>query len=156
MIEPFLTALTQAGFKEIAGGQDNPEILKYFDALGFEGDKLHDETSWCMAFVYWALKKCGCQYKRALNARSALEGVGDSIEPDCVQMGDLAIFWRGSHKDELIPGSNLKKGHIGFYVREDDKYVYVYGGNQSNQAKISAYYKSRLLGYIRPLPDLTL
>ena len=38
-------ALSQYGIKEVTGSKDNPEIIKYFDALGFDGEKLKDETS---------------------------------------------------------------------------------------------------------------
>ena len=34
-----MAALTQVGITEQKGEQDNPEILKYFNGLGFNGDK---------------------------------------------------------------------------------------------------------------------
>lgn len=143
-----LIALSQASQKEVVGKQDNPEILKYFNALGFQGKKLHDETSWCAAFVNWCLKTAGFDYLKKLNARSFLE-YGVKVEQGDQQMGDIVVFWRGEHEDELIPGSTLKKGHVGFYIREIDNWIYVLGGNQSNTVKVSAYPKNKLLGYRR-------
>ena len=150
-----LKILSQAQQKETVGKEDNPEIIKYFTALEFSGDWLHDETSWCAAIVNWTLKECGLPYLKALNARALL--VMPALYPDKFElvmprkpkMGDIAIYWRGSHPDELIPGSNLKKGHVGFYIRDDGTYDFVLGGNQGNTVKVSGYYKSRNLAYIR-------
>ena len=148
--------LSQAQFKEEYGNKDNPEILKYFHALGFEGKWLHDETSWCAAIVNWTLKESGLPYLKALNARALL--VMPALYPDSFKlvmppekpkMGDMAIYWRGSHKDELIPGSNLKKGHVNFFIRNDDVWDFGLGGNQGNTVQVSAYRRSRILAYIR-------
>jgi len=138
MNQTLQTALTQFGVKEITGRQDNPEVLKYFDALGFDGTKLKDETSWCAAFANWVLKETGLPYQKKLNARSFLELGEPTNDP---QQGDVVIFWRES--------KNSWKGHVGFYVRETKDWIYVLGGNQANQVKISAYRKYRLLGYRR-------
>jgi len=133
-----MIALSQARFQEIVGRHDNPEILKYFDDLGYDGSKLKDETSWCSAFVNWVCKEAGLEYNNKLNARSHLDYGNTVINPE---LGDKVIFWRES-KDSW-------KGHVGFYIREDSKYIFVLGGNQSNQVKVSAYLKSRVLGYRR-------
>lgn len=133
-----MIALSQARQQEVKGGQDNPEILKYFDALGFDGKKLKDETSWCAAFANWVLKEAGLKYQKTLNARSFLK-IGEKVENP--EMGDLVVFWRES------PSS--WKGHVAFYIREDSTWIYCLGGNQSDQVKISAYRKNRLLEYRR-------
>lgn len=41
-------------------------------------------------------------------------------------------------------------GHVGFYVRETDKYVYILGGNQSNKVSIAGYDKGRIIAYRLP------
>ena len=46
-------AFGEFAVKEIAGKQDNPEVLKYFNDLGFDGNYLKDETAWCSAFANW-------------------------------------------------------------------------------------------------------
>lgn len=137
-MEHMIIALSQARFQEIVGGKDNPEIMKYFTEVGNTGDELHDETSWCSAFVNWVCMKAGLDYNKWLNARSHLEYGRRVTKP---QLGDKVIFWRES------PDS--WKGHVGFYIREDDTWIYVLGGNQSNQVKVSAYRKNRVLGYRR-------
>ncbi len=131
-------ALSQFGIKEVVGKKDNPEVLKYFDEIGYEGSKLKDETSWCSAFVNWVCKKSNLPYSGKLTARSWLK-VGRKVEMP--KLGDVVVFWRESPESW--------KGHVGFFIRETDNLVYVLGGNQSNQVKISAYPKYRLLQYRR-------
>lgn len=133
-----LTALSQFGIHEIAGNQDNPEVLKYFDGLGFDGTYLKDETSWCAAFVNWCLKEGGKPYLRKLNARSLLQ-VGEPV--DKPQLGDIVVLWRESKQSW--------KGHVGFYISEDDNNVNLLGGNQGNRVCILPFNKYRVLQYRR-------
>ena len=130
------TALSQYGVKEIEGQQDHPQIIKYFNAIGFDGEKLKDETAWCSAFANWVAKTAGYEYSGKLNARSWLS-VGESTEiPD---WGDVVVLWRESPESW--------KGHVGFYVKETKRYVYVLGGNQRNAVCIKAYPKNRILDF---------
>lgn len=129
-------ALSQYGVKEIMGTKDNPQIIKYFEALGYNGSKLHDETAWCSAFVNWVAKSLNYSYSGKLNARSWLNIGVSTANP---QPGDIAILWRES------PSS--WKGHVGFYIKETKRYVYILGGNQNNSVCIKAYPKSRVLDY---------
>jgi uncharacterized protein (TIGR02594 family) len=131
-------ALTQIGVKEIKGRQDNPAVLKYFDEIGFNGSQLKDETAWCSAFANWVCKKAGLPYTGKLNARSWLKMGQQVYNP---QLGDIVVFWRND--------PNSWQGHVAFFVRETRNWVYVLGGNQNNQVKISAYPKNRLLQYRR-------
>ena len=138
-MRPLDIALNQYALKEIKGKEDNPLIIEMFNALGFDGKELKDETSWCAAFANWCLKVGGYQYTGKLNARSFLDLPGETDKPE---LGDIVIFWRES------PDS--WKGHVGFYIKERDGWIHTLGGNQSNQVKVSAYAKGRLLGYRRP------
>jgi len=131
-------ALSQYGIKEVAGHRDNPEVLKYFNELGFDGAKLHDETSWCSAFVNWVAKQAGKPYSGKLTARSWLNVGTQVFQPE---VGDVVVLWRESPQSW--------KGHVGFFIRQTPMHIYILGGNQNNQVKISAYPKSRLLAYKR-------
>ncbi|MEM1337251.1 MAG: TIGR02594 family protein [Bacteroidota bacterium] len=131
-------ALSQYGVKEITGTQDNPEVLKYFDETGFDGKRLKDETAWCSAFTNWVCKKAGLPFTGKLNARSWLD-VGREVETP--EIGDLVVLWRESRESW--------KGHVGFYINNNDQWIRILGGNQNNQVKISAYRSYRLLKYIR-------
>lgn len=144
------TLLTQYGTLEIKGKADNPEIIKYFDAMGLDGSRLKDETAWCSALINWAAMQCGLEHTGKLHARSWLDVGLEVTEP---AMGDVVVFWRGSHDKDLIPGTNLYKGHVGVYIRMEGTpergFVYVLGGNQNNMVNISPYDNHRVLGYRR-------
>jgi uncharacterized protein (TIGR02594 family) len=131
-------ALNEIGTAEIVGKEDNPEVLKYFNETGYDGKSLKDETSWCSAFVGWALTKAGYNGTVKLNARSWL-AVGEVVtEP---KLFDVVIFWREER--------NSWKGHVAFYISSKNGFVYCLGGNQSNKVSITAYPKGRVLGYRR-------
>jgi len=129
-------ALDQYGTAEIVGKEDNPEVLKYFNDIGFDGNALKDETSWCSAFVNWVAQMADVQCSGKLDARSWLKVGKETTAPE---KGDVVVFWRES--------KSSWKGHVGFYIQQDSKNIFVLGGNQSNQVCIKAYPKSRLLGY---------
>ena len=120
------------GLKEWTGiGQSNPEVEDFFKELGYN---YSDDTAWCSAFVNFCAKKAGLQYTGKLNARS---WVNAGIPTTSPQLGDITVFWRESKQSW--------KGHVAIYVSEDDKFVYVLGGNQSNMVNIAAYPKYRVL-----------
>lgn len=129
-------ALSQIGIKEIVGKQDNPEVIKYFESIGY--GSLKDETSWCSAFMNWVAKEANVERSGKLDARSWLN-VGHEI--DIPDQSDVVIYWREDPKSW--------KGHVGIFIREANGWIYTLGGNQNNQVSISAYPKARLLGYRR-------
>lgn len=131
-------AKSQLGIKEIPGPTDNPEVLKYFNEIGFDGAKLKDETSWCSAFANWVAKKAGVAGSGKLTARSWLT-IGIPVTQP--KEGDIVVFWRES--------KNSWKGHVAFFIKAEGNSILVLGGNQKNEVKISAYPKNRLLAYRR-------
>lgn len=131
-------AFSQYGIREIPGKEDNPEVLKYFSILGFDAERLKDETAWCSAYVNWVCIKSNLPYTGKLNARSWLN-VGEKVDEP--RLGDIVVLWRESPESW--------KGHVGIYINETNRYLYVLGGNQNNQVNIRAYPKSRLLQYRR-------
>lgn len=135
-MKPIELAFTQYGVREISGKEDNPEVLKYFNEIGFDGKKLKDETAWCAAFANWCLKNTGHTGTGKLNARSFLKVGSETTTP---VYGDIVVFWRESPKSW--------KGHVAFFIRETKNWVYVLGGNQNNQVNIKAYRKNRVLQY---------
>lgn len=137
-IKAFEIAISQYGVKEIAGRKDHPQIVSYFNAAGFDGKKLHDETAWCSAFANWVILTAGKPISGKLTARSWLK-VGESTSQP--KLGDVVVLWRESPESW--------KGHVGFYVRETRRYVYILGGNQNNQVNIKAYPKTRVLDFRR-------
>jgi uncharacterized protein (TIGR02594 family) len=130
------TALSQYGVKETVGSKDHPQIINYFTSLGFDGNKLHDETAWCSAYANWVAKTAGYEFSGQLTARSWLTVGVSTATPE---IGDVVVLWRVAPKSW--------KGHVGFFIKETKRYVYVLGGNQSNKVCIKAYPKNRVLDY---------
>ena len=126
-------AFTQYGIKEFPGDENNPEVLKYFKAIGKE---YSDATAWCSAFMNYCAKEAGKEMSNALNARSWLK-VGVSLAKPV--LGCVTVLWRIDPKDW--------RGHVALYVNHDEKYVYLLGGNQNNTVCIKAYDKNRILSY---------
>ena len=131
----FEIALSQYGIKERQGGE-NYEILKYFREIGFPEIK-EDEVPWCSAFMNWCMMKAGLPITKNLAARSWL-GWGTKVMVP--EIGDIAVFRRGT---------TGWQGHVGFYIKNDGAYVWVLGGNQSDEVKISRYLGMDLLSYRR-------
>lgn len=135
----FEIAKSYIGVKEIAGEKHNPIIVEFFKTV--TGKEYGDEVSWCAAFTGHCLQKAGYKHTGRLNARSYLTyGVSAKDQP---KDGDICVFWRNK--------IDSWEGHVGFYVGENDKNIYVLGGNQGNEVSIKEYPKSRLLDIRRPL-----
>jgi len=125
-------ALTLLGVEEVAGKKNNQDIVDMFEALGFE--HFDDEIPWCAAFVGYVLKECKLDYLKSLRARD-YSGYGvPTNEPIA---GTVVTLWRESYLGT--------KGHCGFYLHHDEEYIWILGGNQSNQVKMSRYPIDRLL-----------
>lgn len=131
---PWLTiARKEVGIKEYLPG-DNPRIIEYHKATKLAA--VTDEVPWCSAFVCWCLEKSGHESTHSASARSFLKW-GVALEKP--EIGCIVIFDRGNGM-----------GHVGFYMGEEDRGIFVLGGNQSNCVNISMYNKSKLLGYRWP------
>ena len=140
MNDLLLTALAEIDTRERIGKEDNPRIIGYFNLMGLNGTELKDETAWCSAFLNAVCILGNFERTGELTARSWL-GAGYAPSNGRHRIGDVCILWRES------PDS--WKGHVGIYIREDKKYVWLLGGNQRNKVCIMKYRKSRVLGYRR-------
>lgn len=136
MNKAFEYALSLHGLKEIVGSRHEKLIVEFFKEVGHSWIKT-DETPWCCAFMGACLKKGGYHYLKEVAARKYLKYGTPTETP---KIGDIVIFKRGN---------SSWQGHVAFYVREDEEYIHVLGGNQSNAVNISRYPKSKLLGYRR-------
>ena len=114
-------------------GLKEPSLMveKYLNHVRLSGD-----YAWCAAFVSYNLEKAGYYSPKYSVARNFLKYGEPTLKP---KLGDLVILWREE--------KNTWKGHVGFYMFEDNDKVYVLGGNQSNRVSIKGYYKFRILGY---------
>ncbi|MFC3152259.1 TIGR02594 family protein [Litoribrevibacter euphylliae] len=122
------TALAEIGQSEVAGPKANPRILEYFKATKFWGtDDSGGKNAWCGSFVAWVLKKHG--FKPVKSGYRAREWVNFGKKIEKPIHGAIGVKTRKGG------------GHVAFVVGKssDGKYLYMLGGNQSNQVKVSKY-----------------
>lgn len=133
----YLIAEGEIGVREIPANGDNARIVAYHGATNLGPSP--DSVPWCSSFVNWCMREAGLLGTTRPNARSWLTWGYPMKAPE---LGAVAVFWR-VRRDGW-------QGHVGFYVKTEGDYIYVLGGNQSDEVCIQAYHKSKLLGYRWP------
>lgn len=144
MSKLIMTGLKYYGITEQPGTDKNsPTIVRWIKQM--LPWATNDEIAWCSAYVNGIAKEAGYDHFPD-NHGSALarEWLKKGIEVETPEPGDVTILWRGS-KDAIT-------GHVGFFIRENQTHVFLLGGNQSNSVNITAFPKSRVLGYRRLKP----
>src|SRR6185295_16625264 len=121
-----------AGTKEVLGSRNNPVIMDW--ATSLEVNYAGDEVPWCGLFVAHCIGSTLQQEVLPGNPLGARqwERFGDATSP---RLGVVMVFWRQS----LASG----KGHVGFYVGEDDTAYQILGGNQSDKVCLTWVGKDR-------------
>lgn len=132
----------EIGQAEIAGDQDNPRIVEYLKCVSIPPSiTLHDEISWCAAFVCWCLQSAGIQSTHSAAARAYLNWGKELKSP---KLGCIAVLKRGT---------SAWQGHAAFHLSEDliRGRVTLLGGNQKNQVCIESFPQSDVLSNRYPL-----
>jgi len=129
---PFIIALSQIGIKEIPGPESNSQIDEYLKTVGQKSD---DSIPWCSAFVNWCLEQAGIEGTGNAMARSFLNW---STSLHIPKVGCIVVLKRGTQPWQ---------GHVGFYIDTAYTWVYILGGNQSNQVCIRTYPLEDVLSY---------
>ena len=134
MLPWFEEARHLMGTKEVGGSGDNPDILDWAKDLDIHYPG--DDVPWCGLFVAHCVGATLPQEPLPANPLGARqwERFGDSTQP---RFGALMVFWRST------PQSG--KGHVGFYVGEDDNAYQILGGNQSDSVCLTWLNKNRFL-----------
>jgi uncharacterized protein (TIGR02594 family) len=122
------------GLKEGPGAIDNPTILDW--ATNLELHYASDDVPWCGLFVAHCVGSTLPQEALPGNPLGARQWqtFGDAVTP---RTGAIMVFWRESRASG--------KGHVGFYVGEDDSAFQILGGNQSDSVSLAWIAKDRLL-----------
>ncbi len=124
-------AIMEQGVREWKPG-DNPRIQAYLASVGLPNKP--DETAWCAAFTNWCIEQSG--YRGAKSGRvSDWWGWG---RPVAATYGAICIL-------QPLTRDQASSGHIGFLHAMDAKNVWLLSGNSSNQVRISAYPKKKLI-----------
>lgn len=122
------TAFAEVGQAEASGSVANPRILEYFQASKFWGtDDSGGKNAWCGSFVAWVIKQHG--YHPVKEAYRAKEWMSFGNKIDQPVHGAIGIKTRRGG------------GHVAFVVGQshDGQYLYMLGGNQSNQVSVAKY-----------------
>jgi uncharacterized protein (TIGR02594 family) len=140
-MELIKTALKYYGVKEFLGTDKNsPTIVGWLRSMLPWAN--NDEIAWCSAFVNGIAKEAKFEHFPAThNSALAREWLSKGTAVNVPQLGDIVVLWRGS--------IDANTGHVGFYIRENADNVFLLGGNQSDSVNITAFPKSRVLGYRR-------
>lgn len=123
------------GLHEGTKRSPNPTVIKMYEAAGHPGVTDTTGIPWCAAAVAYAFKVAGVTPRHTLSARDWLNW---GMPLDKPRVGCVVVMWRGSPKGW--------QGHVGLYVREDDEYIYVLGGNQSDSVSVARFRKRRGYG----------
>lgn len=123
----FKIAMGEIGIKEFQGEKHNPRIVEYHQSCDLKAKT--DEISWCSAFVNWCMMKSNIERTKSAAAISWREWGNETNEP---KIGDVAVFRRVD--------SNWR-GHVGFFVAQNERDVLILGGNQRNEVSFQWYPK---------------
>jgi len=134
----FSLAEEEKDTSEVAGDEDNPRIIEYLKSVSWPKEfKLHDEISWCSAFVNFCMLSAGETGTNSAAARSWLRWGQHLKNP---RFGCVVVMRRGTGW----------QGHVGFWIGTKGKNMVVLGGNQGNKVCIASFPESSLLGYRWP------
>jgi len=140
-------AFSVLGLSEIAGEEDEPQILAMYVACGHP-EVVRDEVAWCAAYVGWCLHRGGLPTSKPVNqnllAASYVNYPGKKYtKDDTVPRGAICVWPRSE-------GS----GHVNFALADLGEYVLCIGGNQGNGrgggVTITKYSKDKLKAAIMP------
>lgn len=127
-------AYDQLGQKEIAGPQENPQIVAYFHAIDANPHR-DDLEDWASAFVEWSFNSAGISGPKSHDPFAWLEWGQRLSRPvfGCVV---------------VLSFSGLR--HVGFYFGDEDGFVRVLGGNEDDAVHVFRYPKTSVLDYRWP------
>jgi uncharacterized protein (TIGR02594 family) len=135
-------AFSALGLSEIAGEEDEPQILAMYAACG-HGEIRRDEIAWCAAYVGWALHRGGLANTGSLLAISYAQYPGRRFSRgDAIPRGAICVWPR--------TGGN----HVNFALADLGDTILCIGGNQGNGrgggVTITKYAKDRLKVAVLP------
>lgn len=124
----------EEGTKEVPGSGNNPRIVEYHATTKLKATQ--DSVPWCSSFVNWCVEQAGYKGTDSAAARS-WQGWG-------MECGEFRP--NGS----IVVMKRKGGGHVGFKVGEDAFYVYVLGGNQSDEVNVRKFAHTQVLSYRLP------
>lgn len=126
-------AMKEIGTREIKGYKHNARVIEYHSV---SGGFTTDEVPWCGSFVNWVLRKSGITTTVPYPARAL----------SWLKFGILGKPTIGA----IAVKSRVGGGHVGFVVAVEGNYVFILGGNQSDEVNIRKYLISDFKEYRVP------
>ena len=137
-METIKIGLTQYGVSEKEDTNVQPQIVKYYESIGYNIFDFLEYPNWSSAFVNWVTKKAGLEHSGKLEDRSWLS-IGESVE--FPNWGDIAILWKNAPENQ--------EAYVGIFIKETKRYVYLLGGHHRGKVCIKAYPKKKVIDYRR-------
>lgn len=129
------------GITEATGAANNPLILGWGARLRI--DYRADEIPWCGLFVAHCIGAQLPAEPLPVNPLGARNWARFGMACTVPQPGAVTVFWRQS-----IAGG---RGHVGFYVGEDNHSYHILGGNQGNKVGVARIGRARFLAARWPI-----
>jgi uncharacterized protein (TIGR02594 family) len=121
----------ELGTVEKRGGE-NPRILEYHATTTLKARE--DEVAWCASFVNWCMEKAGIKGTGSAAAKSWLTW-GDTSPQ---KYGAVCVIKQKSKGHDAATGS-ASGYHVAFFLKIENGRVFLLGGNQGDQVKISSF-----------------
>jgi len=143
----FDLATRYVGIHELAGNADHPLIRWWLSLCGFPTD-VHDEISWCSAFLNGMAWELRLPRSKSAAARSWL-AVGQAIDLMEATVGfDIVVLKRGAG-DQPGPEVIQAPGHVGLFAGRSS----LLAGNQGNAVSVAPFDPAKVLGVRRLAQD---
>jgi uncharacterized protein (TIGR02594 family) len=123
----------ELGTVEKRGGE-NPRIIEYHDTCTLHAKE--DEIAWCSSFVNWCMKKAGV---KGTNSAAAKDWLDWGTPLSAPQVGCVCVIkQKGKKKSDQSTGTTSGY-HVGLWMKTENGRVFLLGGNQGDQVKISSF-----------------
>jgi len=132
-MNPYEYAKSKVGEKEIPGVKNNQFIVDCHSTTSLSADD--DETAWCSSFVNKCVIEGGYKGTNSAAAKSWLSW-GKAIDKPVE--GCVCIIRQKQKGADKATGSTSGY-HVAFWVKEENNRVFLLGGNQADQVKVSSF-----------------
>jgi len=122
----------EMGVREVRGGE-NKRIIEYHSATSLAAKE--DEIPWCASFVNWCLKSAGI---KGTNSAAAASFIKWGTKLDQPKAGAITVIRQKFKGGDKATGS-ASGNHVGFFKKIEGGRIYLLGGNQSDQVKVSSF-----------------
>lgn len=134
------------GIRELSGDKNHPLIVWWLSLCDLKEQP--DETPWCSAFMNGMAWDCEKPRTRSAAARSWLElGRVKTLE-EAEAVDDVVILKTTAEG----PGADVTRGapgHVGLFARIEGERVWLLGGNQDDEVRLSSFPRARVIGIRR-------